>query len=162
MAYFWHRSGYVEIVRDKRLERLFFQLPNDCIPGGPHPTPYTLHTAPCTLHPTHYTLHPTPYTLHPAPDTLHPTPDSLHPTDLFAERLFAGRLCWFNCRASLLPASQRLHPRRSAGCRVEGAGCRCRVQDAECRVQGVGCGVQGAECRVQGVGCRVCGTVCGV
>ncbi|KAJ1490156.1 hypothetical protein T484DRAFT_1778031 [Baffinella frigidus] len=40
MKYFSHHTGYVEIVRDKRLERLFFQLPDACLPGGPLDQPF--------------------------------------------------------------------------------------------------------------------------
>ena len=38
--YFEARKGYVEIIRDERLERVFFRLPEACIEDGPLNKPY--------------------------------------------------------------------------------------------------------------------------
>ena len=40
VRFFESRTGYVEIVRDGRLERCFFMLPDSCIPGGPLDKPF--------------------------------------------------------------------------------------------------------------------------
>jgi len=38
--YFEARKGYVEIIRDNRLERVFFRLPDACVEDGPLNKPY--------------------------------------------------------------------------------------------------------------------------
>ena len=40
--YFQARAGYVEIVRDERIERVFFQLQESCVSGGPLDKPYPI------------------------------------------------------------------------------------------------------------------------
>jgi hypothetical protein len=39
LAFFEKHTGYVEIVRHKRLERVYFQKPENCLPRGPLDTP---------------------------------------------------------------------------------------------------------------------------
>jgi hypothetical protein len=45
IAFYEQRTGYVEIVRNERLERLYFHLPDACLPGGPLEKDESVHTA---------------------------------------------------------------------------------------------------------------------
>jgi len=39
LAFFEMHTGHIEIVRDSRLERVYFQMPENCLPRGPLDTP---------------------------------------------------------------------------------------------------------------------------